>query len=62
MLQMQVAKCKRQNYFFIGWFDSEIHNKNYQPGLLNFTDFSVNSQPIFMTYHTHYFPFMSSLP
>ena len=29
---------------------------------MNFADFSVNSQPIFMTFYTHYFPFMSRLP
>ena len=27
-----------------------------------FADFSVNSQPIFMKFYTHYFPFMSWIP
>ena len=29
---------------------------------MNFADFSVKSQPIFIKFYTHYFPFMSWLP
>ena len=36
---------------------SQIHI--HQPGLLNFADFSVDSQPIFIKFYTNYFPFMS---
>ena len=46
-------------FYFIFFSNSEDPGR---PGLLNFADLSVNSQPIFMKFYTHYFPFMSWLP
>ena len=48
------------------WFYDDIiiklYHDSHSPWWMNFADYSVNSQSIFMKFHTHYFPFMSWLP
>ena len=39
-----------------------LYQDSHSPWWMNFADFSVNSQSIFMKFYTHYFPFMSWLP
>ena len=44
---------------FFSCFKKCLYQDSHSPWWMNFADYSVNSQSIFMKVYTHYFPFMS---